>query len=106
MEKKKVQQYFLSSLKKSQTLQEHFHKLTFDEKYKNKQIFTFINSNGNEEKFSLTVSQIDFEAQKIAKYLKLVGTKVGDRVLLLLNPGKDFILGFFGCLYGEFFFLF
>jgi acyl-CoA synthetase (AMP-forming)/AMP-acid ligase II len=99
MEKKKVQEYFISSLEKSKTLPEHFHHL--DLKYKDREIFKFIDSNGKEES-GISVKELDNEAQKIAKYFKSLGINSGDRILLLLNPGRDFIFGFFGCLYGGF----
>ncbi|NOZ90887.1 MAG: AMP-binding protein, partial [Epsilonproteobacteria bacterium] len=48
--------------------------------------------------YSLTFSQLDSEAKKVANYLTQNYQK-GDRVLLLYPSGLDFIIAFIGCLY-------
>lgn len=47
---------------------------------------------------SLTFSELDTEARKIAAYLQS-NYQRGDRALLLYPPGLDFLKAFWGCLY-------
>ncbi len=53
---------------------------------------------GEDEEISMTYSALDQKAQAIAAYLQ-ENFRVGDRVLLIYQPGLEFISGFFGCLY-------
>src|SRR4051794_41867044 len=46
----------------------------------------------------LTVSELDTRARAIAASLQSAGAG-GERVALLLPPGPDFVVSFFGCLY-------
>ena len=59
--------------------------------------FTFIDSQIREIE-SLTYRQIDDEARKIAAYLQR-HTSCGDRALLVLSEGPQFVKAFFGCMY-------
>ncbi|MDX2133444.1 MAG: fatty acyl-AMP ligase [Saprospiraceae bacterium] len=62
-----------------------------------KTIFRFL-TDGETREESITYSQLDDRARGIADRLSVHAQK-GDRVLLLLTPGIDFIAAFFGCLY-------
>lgn len=56
--------------------------------------------NGEEEETKLTYQELDQKARAIATTLQ--GMKaVGERALLLYQPGLEFIQAFFGCLYAE-----
>jgi amino acid adenylation domain-containing protein len=47
----------------------------------------------------LTYSELEAQARSVAACLRRLANK-GDRVLLLLPPGLEFVAGFCGCLYG------
>lgn len=55
---------------------------------------------GECEEDSMTYSELDQRAHSIGAELQ-ESTKVGDRALILLSPGLDFIAAFFGCLYAK-----
>jgi amino acid adenylation domain-containing protein len=59
--------------------------------------FSFM-SNGESIDASLTFGQLDAHARRIAGHLQAM-CRQGDRVLLVLPPGLDYIAAFFGCLY-------
>jgi acyl-CoA synthetase (AMP-forming)/AMP-acid ligase II len=81
---------------RGKTLHEHFHQLALlDGK---RDLFTFVN-NSAEEIQTITVGTLDSLAQKAANYLSSLGLKVGEKCVLLCNPGFDFIVAFLGCLY-------
>ncbi|WP_124972376.1 fatty acyl-AMP ligase [Aphanothece sacrum] len=62
-----------------------------------KKAYTFL-KNGESELITLTYGELDLEARKIAAKLQSLNM-VGERALLLYNPGIEFISAFFGCLY-------
>lgn len=53
---------------------------------------------GEEEEGHFTYSKLEVRAQAIAAWLQ-TRVRPGDRVLLLLPPGLDYIAAFFGCLF-------
>ena len=63
----------------------------------NKTIYTFLSKDG-EENNSLTYGELDQQAKLVAAYLQQLNLK-GERALLLYDPGLDFIISFFGCIY-------
>jgi len=62
-----------------------------------KRVFTFLND-GEDDQVSVTYAELDRQARSIAAWLQAEGM-VGQRVLLLYQPGLDFIAAFYGCLY-------
>jgi acyl-CoA synthetase (AMP-forming)/AMP-acid ligase II len=76
---------------------DHFHHLVIQEP--NKVILNFINDVGRLT-HELSTSMLDASAQMISKFLiEKYDVKVGDRVILLCDPGVDFVIAFFGVLY-------
>ena len=61
--------------------------------------YTFLNKKDNEE-ISIDYQELDRQARAIATILQNRKTR-GERVLLLYQPGLEFIAAFFGCLYAE-----
>jgi acyl-CoA synthetase (AMP-forming)/AMP-acid ligase II len=61
--------------------------------------FTFL-SDGDTAEVHLTYGALDRRARAVAAVLNEHGAR-GERTLLLFPPGLDFIVGFFGCLYGR-----
>ncbi|NHZ35813.1 AMP-binding protein [Massilia rubra] len=59
--------------------------------------FTFLGE-GEGGTASVTFSALDLAARTVAGHLQ-ARTAPGDRVLLVLPPGLDYIIGFFACLY-------
>ena len=59
-------------------------------------VFRFINSDGREDS-SLTFAQLQRRARTIAAHLA-EHVVPGDRVVLLVPPGLDYVAAFFGCL--------
>ena len=59
--------------------------------------FTFL-SNGETGQVDLTYQELDIKARSIAMMLQSQGA-IGERSLLLYQPGLEFITAFFGCLY-------
>lgn len=59
--------------------------------------YTFLPEAGSEEKH-ITYRELDRQARSIGAWLQSAGAG-GERVLLLLPPGLDYIAAFFGCLY-------
>ncbi|RMF24567.1 MAG: acyltransferase domain-containing protein, partial [Cyanobacteria bacterium J083] len=59
--------------------------------------FTFL-QDGETESACLTYRQLDIKAQAIAAQLQIYKAQ-GERVLLLYQPGLEFIAAFLGCLY-------
>lgn len=53
---------------------------------------------GEKEAYSLTYKDVDSQAKALAAYLQSLDV-VGERALLLYQPGIEFITAFFGCLY-------
>ena len=53
---------------------------------------------GEREESSLTYAQLDVRARKIGRLLQEQGA-TGERVLLIYQPGLEYISAFFGCLY-------
>ena len=62
----------------------------------NKPAFTFVDSRAKQS--TLTYSQLDQSAQQIAELLLVHGAP-GDRVMLLLPQGLEYVETFFACLY-------
>jgi acyl-CoA synthetase (AMP-forming)/AMP-acid ligase II len=60
-------------------------------------VFTFLRS-GEVETAALTYAELHLQAQTIAAKLQL-SVPPGERALLLFQPGLEFIVAFFGCLY-------
>ncbi|WP_051723659.1 AMP-binding protein [Micromonospora chokoriensis] len=56
-------------------------------------------ADGEDEQMLLTYAEADARAAGIAAALRDSGSAPGDRVLLLLPPGLDYVTAFFGCLY-------
>lgn len=93
----KYTSHYISSIDQHKTFHEHFHNITQLEP--NVILFTFLDDNGNEQ-LKLSASELDKCAKCVASHLiNSCGVKVGDRVILLCNPGYDFIVSFFGCMY-------
>src|SRR4051812_18234977 len=63
-----------------------------------RELFTFLDSKGLESK-SLSVSKIYSLAIQGACYLQSIGIEKNEKVVLLCNPGYDFVLAFMACLY-------
>src|SRR5437764_1050890 len=63
----------------------------------NLQAYTFL-GDGETETDSLTYEELDHKARALAALLQQRKVS-GERVVLLLPPGLDFIVAFFGCLY-------
>jgi acyl-CoA synthetase (AMP-forming)/AMP-acid ligase II len=59
---------------------------------------TFL-EDGDDREVKLTYKQLDQSARNVAAHLQTMGIKKGDRALILLPNGPDFIQIFFGCLY-------
>jgi acyl-CoA synthetase (AMP-forming)/AMP-acid ligase II len=59
--------------------------------------YTFL-ADGEVENGQLTYAELDRRARAVANVLRSRGLE-GERALLLYNPGLDFIVAFFGCLY-------
>ncbi|MFK7921048.1 MAG: fatty acyl-AMP ligase [Bacteroidia bacterium] len=57
-------------------------------------------TDGEEVEVDLTYEQLDRRARSIGALLQ-ANTEAGDRVLLLLPAGLDFIAAYFGCLYAK-----
>jgi len=57
-------------------------------------------SDGEQDEKLLSYSELDRRARSIGALLQL-SVKPGDRVLLLFQPGLDFIAAYFGCLYAK-----
>ncbi|MYW69885.1 AMP-binding protein [Streptomyces sp. SID8379] len=60
--------------------------------------YTYL-SDGEAERETLSYKDLDARASAIAAALHAAGTAPGDRALLLLTPGLDYVAAFFGCLY-------
>jgi len=63
-------------------------------------IYTFLVDRENEE-VGLTYKELDKQSRVIGAKLQSLG-KIGDRVLLLYQPGLEFITAYWGCLYSGF----
>jgi acyl-CoA synthetase (AMP-forming)/AMP-acid ligase II len=63
----------------------------------NQKVFTFLRG-GEVEAATLTYAELHLQAQTIAAKLQSIA-QPGERALLLFQPGLEFILAFFGCLY-------
>ena len=59
--------------------------------------YTFLSGSG-EPKARLSFAELDLRARAVAVELGRL-TRPGDRALLHYEPGLDFLVGFFGCLY-------
>lgn len=64
-----------------------------------KTAFNFL-KDGEEDLESISYAVLDKRAQSLAARLQSV-SKIGDRALLLISPGLDFIVTFFACLYAR-----
>ena len=62
-----------------------------------KVVYTFLRD-GEKPESSITFSQLDSEAKRLAVALQR-HANIGDRVMLLFPSGIDFIISFIGCLY-------
>ena len=90
---------YLNSIKSSDHFVTHFKNLVQSEP--NKKFFCFLNEQGLETD-SLTTLQLNNEAENIAGYLQdLENYSETERCILICNPGRDFIVSFLGCLYGN-----
>ncbi|MFL6194096.1 MAG: non-ribosomal peptide synthase/polyketide synthase [Thermoanaerobaculia bacterium] len=61
-------------------------------------LYTFL-AEGEAEAGALTLGELDLRARALGALLAGAGLR-GERAVLLFPPGLDFIVGFFGCLYG------
>ncbi len=52
-----------------------------------------------EKKETITYAELDITARRVTALLQKQTIRAGERVLLLCQPGLDYISGFFGCLY-------
>lgn len=59
--------------------------------------FTFL-TDGERDEYHLSFGQLDHRARAVAVRLQQTNL-VGQRVLLLMPPGPDYLVAFFGCLY-------
>lgn len=62
-----------------------------------KTVYTFL-KDGEVPQHSLTFAQLDRKARAVARVLQQ-NVEAGSRALLLFDPGLDFAVGFFACLY-------
>ncbi|MGC5004853.1 AMP-binding protein [Streptomyces sp. DT203] len=60
--------------------------------------YTYL-SDGEAERETLSYADLDRRASAIAASLHTAGVEPGERALLLLAPGLDYVSAFFGCLY-------
>ncbi|WP_405755144.1 AMP-binding protein [Streptomyces sp. NBC_01411] len=60
--------------------------------------YTYL-SDGETERETLSYADLDLRASAIAASLHAAGVEPGERALLLLAPGLDYVSAFFGCLY-------
>ncbi|UXA07681.1 SDR family NAD(P)-dependent oxidoreductase [Mycobacterium sp. SMC-2] len=67
-------------------------------RYRDKLAFTFSRDGEEKEVSRLSYQQLDAHAQQIASNLQRLGA-AGERVLVLCQPGLDFVAALFGCLY-------
>lgn len=67
-------------------------------KVPNKTIYTFLNSNSQA---TLTYSELALKAQAVAKKIIQQNVKKGERVLIVLPQGLDYLIAFFGCLFAN-----
>ena len=68
------------------------------ERFEHKVAFSFSYNGDDEGRSELTFRELDRRARAIAANLQRYDV-TGERVLVLVRPGLDFIAGFFGCLY-------
>src|SRR5690625_2750685 len=68
------------------------------DRYGDKVAFRFSYNGDDENASQLTYRELDRKARAIAANLQRAGA-TGQRVLVVVRPGVDFIAGFFGCLY-------
>ncbi|MEB3019768.1 fatty acyl-AMP ligase [[Mycobacterium] crassicus] len=68
------------------------------ERYGDKVVFSFSYNGDEEDRSELTYRELDTRARAIGSTLQQQGA-AGQRVLVLVRPGLDFIAGYFGCLY-------
>src|SRR5699024_8284317 len=68
------------------------------DRYRDKVAFRFSYHGDDEAASQLTYAELDRKARAIAANLQAHGA-TGERVLVVVRPGVDFIAGFFGCLY-------
>ncbi|MEC4574221.1 fatty acyl-AMP ligase [Streptomyces virginiae] len=61
-------------------------------------LFTFL-PDGEEAEPTLTFAALDAKARAVAASLQTAHVEPGSRALLLFQPGQDFVVAFFGCLY-------
>ncbi|MER7732196.1 fatty acyl-AMP ligase [Streptomyces erythrochromogenes] len=61
-------------------------------------LFTFL-PDGEEAEPPLTFAALDDRARAVAARLHAAQVEPGSRALLLFQPGQDFVVAFFGCLY-------
>jgi acyl-CoA synthetase (AMP-forming)/AMP-acid ligase II/aryl carrier-like protein len=62
--------------------------------------YTFL-ADGETQELELTYGQADSRASAVAAALRDAGASVGDRAVLMLPPGLDYVNAFFGCLYAS-----
>ncbi|OBK89315.1 fatty acyl-AMP ligase [Mycolicibacter sinensis] len=68
------------------------------ERFGDKVAFSFSYNGDDERRSELSFRELDLRARAIAANLQRHDV-AGERVLVLVRPGLDFIAGFFGCLY-------
>lgn len=68
------------------------------QRYGDKVAFSFSYDGDDDDRSELTYRELDARARAIGSRLQQQGA-AGQRVLVVVRPGLDFIAGFFGCLY-------
>ncbi|MFJ7780806.1 fatty acyl-AMP ligase [Streptomyces yangpuensis] len=68
------------------------------ERIPDRPLFTFL-PDGEEAEPPLTFAALDARARAVAANLHAAHVEPGARALLLFQPGQDFVVAFFGCLY-------
>ncbi|MEM1256295.1 MAG: SDR family NAD(P)-dependent oxidoreductase [Cyanobacteria bacterium P01_H01_bin.21] len=63
----------------------------------NRSTYTFL-EDGEASDVSINNRELEQQAQAVGAYLQSLNS-AGERILLLLSPGLDYIAGFFGCMY-------
>lgn len=68
------------------------------EEHPERNYVTFL-QDGDDKEEKLSYRELDFSARKVASWLKSQGINQGDRVLVILPNGLEFVQLFYGCLY-------
>jgi acyl-CoA synthetase (AMP-forming)/AMP-acid ligase II len=100
----RTREYYCDLLQKEQhSFARFFHQCAQQEP--DKKLFTFLNDIGK-EKETVTAGSLNAMATAVGMWLrtKLSGATdhgMGERVILLCNPGLEFVVSFLGCMYEQ-----